>query len=381
MVKKSFNLFILFFIGGCIFSSFSHAATLFTPFTGISVTPGETIDYSVQLINDESGIFHTTFEMKNLPEDWTYTITSEGHEIEQLAVLGNESQQLTLEVQVPLQVEKGRYSFEFVANGLNGQTASLPFLVNVTEEGTFKTELTSEQPNMEGHAEDTFSYQVTLNNRTADEQHYSLSADAPNGWDVQFKIDDQAVTAATLEANSTKSIHIDITPPENVKADTYNIPIKAVTSSTSATTELEAVVTGSYALELTTPSGMLSTNITAGREKAITLQLKNEGTVAVRDITLTGEVPPNWDIHFEEDTIAKIEAGQSVDVKATLTAHKDAIAGDYIVQFQANSPEAPAEMTYRVSVETSVLWGFVGMLIIIGVIGGMYFLFKKYGRR
>jgi len=382
MWKKTISLLIIFLTGGMlIFSSISNAATLYTPFTGISATPGETVNYSVELINDSSSILNTTFDMKDLPKDWTYTITSEGHEIEQLSVIGNDSQELTLEVQIPLKIDKGKYKFELIANGDNGRTASLPFLINVTEEGTFKSEFTSEQPNMEGHAEDTFSYQVTLKNRTADEQHYSLSSDAPKGWDVQFKLDDNDITAATLEANSSKDIHVDVTPPENVKADTYKIPIQATTSSTSASTELEAVITGSYSLEFTTPSGKLSTDITAGREKTVTLQVNNTGTAAVRDIKLTGELPPNWEITFEQDTIQKIEAGESANVKATIKADKDAIAGDYVANLTAESSEASEEMTYRISVKTSILWGFVGIFIILAVIGGMYYLFRKYGRR
>ncbi|MCK7535448.1 MAG: hypothetical protein MZV63_32930 [Marinilabiliales bacterium] len=34
---------------------------------------------------------------------------------------------------------------------------------------------------------------------------------------------------------------------------------------------LEAVITGTYKIELTTPTGLLSTNITAGEKKGLTL--------------------------------------------------------------------------------------------------------------
>jgi len=36
---------------------------------------------------------------------------------------------------------------------------------------------------------------------------------------------------------------------------------------------------------------------------------------------------------------------------------------------------------FRITVETSMLWGLIGVLIILVVIGGIYYLIRKYGRR
>ena len=380
-MRKGIIFLLVLFFGGMAFPATTQAVTLFTPYTGISVAPGETIDYTVELINDGSSVQTATFEMNNLPKGWTYSITSGARGVEQLSVKPGEPQEITLEITVPLEVEKGEYRFQLVANGINGGDSLLPLLVNVTEHGTSATELEVEQPNVEGHADSTFSYSVTLRNRTAEEQHYALSSEAPRGWDVQFKADGNTITSTTVEPNSTKDIDIDITPPENVKADTYKIPIKAATNSTSATAELEAVVTGKYEIELTTPSGRLNTDITAGREKTVDLQVTNNGTAAIRDVKLSGEMPPNWEITFEQETIQKIEPGESAVVQATIKASDDAIAGDYVANLKAEAPEASSEATYRISVETPVVWGFVGVLIILAVIAGLYYLFRKYGRR
>jgi len=141
------------------------------------------------------------------------------------------------------------------------------------------------------------------------------------------------------------------------------------------------VVTGKYEIELTTPSGRLNTDITAGREKTVDLQVTNNGTAAIRDVKLSGEMPPNWEITFEQETIQKIEPGESAVVQATIKASDDAIAGDYVANLKAEAPEASSEATYRISVETPVVWGFVGVLIILAVIAGLYYLFRKYGRR
>lgn len=362
----------------------AHAAsdlTLFTPYTGLSVTPGESLDYTVDVINDGGTIQNVTFDARSFPKDWEYNILANGKSIEQLSIRPGNEQQITVEVNVPLKVKKDAYSFDLVANGNGDTNATLPFLVNVSEQGTFKTEFTTEQPNMEGNADASFSYTATLKNQTADKQLYALSSKAPRGWNVQFKADGNSVTSVTLEPNESKEITVDVTPAKDVKGETYKIPIKASSGSTSSEIELEAVVTGTYALELTTPSGNLSSDVTAGGDQTIELVMKNTGTSDLTDIALKASTPPNWKAEFENDTIPVVEAGGEEKIKVTITAPDDAIAGDYVTTFTAEAPEASSEAAFRVSVKASTLWGFVGVAIILIVIGGLYYIFKKYGRR
>ncbi|MGN8646852.1 COG1470 family protein [Gracilibacillus sp. HCP3S3_G5_1] len=382
--KLTFSLIILLALSlfAPVSSGFAVGGlTLYTPYTGLSVTPGETLTYDVTVINDNSAIQNVTFDVNNLPEEWDYSITANGNDISQLSIRGNDEQEISFEVTVPLEVEKDDYSFDLVADGDGDAYAELPFVTTVTEEGTFNSEFTSEQPNMEGHADASFSYSTTLRNRTADEQTYALSAGASEGWGVQFQADGNSVTSVTLEPNGSKDITVDVTPPTDVKADTYEIPIRAANSSTSSELTLEAVITGSYDISISTPDGNLSADVTAGNRRTIDLVVENTGTATLNDISLSASTPPNWESEFDESSIATLEAGESKTVKATLTAANDAIAGDYVTTFTAETSEASSEADFRVSVGTSTLWGIIGVVIILAVVGGLYFIIKKYGRR
>lgn len=381
MFKKFLLIFSL-----AVISTFSsvHAAgglTLFTPHTGLSVTPGETIDYQVNVINSGSSIQNMKFSVEGLPDGWSYTITSGGQDIKQLSVRPDSEQQLTLEVSVPLEVKKADYNYSLVANGDGNANSELPFLTTVSEQGTFETELSSEQPNMEGHADSTFSYNVTVDNSTAEKQNYALSSGAAKGWGVTFKSGGKTITSVSLKPNGSKDVTVEVTPPKNVKADTYQIPIKAATSSTSAKIRLEAVITGSYSIKLTTPSGKLSKEVTAGEDKVIDLVVKNTGTADLTDVNLKASTPPNWEAEFKQSTISTIKAGKEKTVQATLTAPDESIAGDYVTTLTAETAQASSKADFRISVETSTIWGFVGVLIILGVLGGLYYIFRRYGRR
>ncbi len=362
-------------VGAAVYADGS--VTLYTPYTSLSAPPGETISYSIEVINNGGGIQNVDLSVSNMPEQWEYDLTASGRPVQRVAVKPNEPQTVNLDVKVPLEVKKGGYRFSVTANG----TSSLPLTINVSEQGTYKTELTTEQPNMEGHADSTFNFSTTLRNRTAEKQLYALRADVPRGWDVQYTVDGKNVTSVNVDANSSKDISIAVQPPNEIKAGTYKIPIQAAANSTSASTELEVVITGTYNLELSTPNGNLSTEVTAGDEKKIDLTVKNTGTAPLRDIELSATTPANWEVTFDTKNINVLEPGKSANVQATIKADKKAIAGDYVVSMKAQTPEKSAEAQFRVAVKTSVLWGWIGILIILGVIGGVYYLFRTYGRR
>jgi len=206
-------------------------------------------------------------------------------------------------------------------------------------------------------------------------------ANAPRGWNVVFKPNYKQATSAQVEANSTQNVSIDITPPANVEAGSYKIPVRAATGTTSAELELEVVVTGSYQMELTTPRGLLSSDVTAGDTKRIELEIKNTGSSLLKDIQLSANKPVDWDVAFEPSKIEMLKAGETATVVAILKASKKALPGDYVTTMMAKTPEVNADAQFRIAVKTPMIWGWVGVLIILATIGVVYYLFRKYGRR
>jgi len=282
-----------------------------------------------------------------------------------------------VEVEVPLQVQRGVYRFTVSAG--NGNT--LPLAIEVTEQGTYETELTTDQPNIEGHADTSFTYSVQLRNRTAETQNYALRAQTEQGWQVSFTSSGERVSSVEVESGESQTISVKVTPPTQVEAGTYKIPIVAENSSTSASLELETAIIGKYGIELTTPSGLLSTDITAGSDRKLELVVKNTGTVPLEDVSLSSSTPIDWAVAFEPKTIDTIAPGDSSTVVATITSADQSLAGDYVVSMTARSPEVSSNASFRVSVKTPVIWGWVGILLIAAVIGALVYLYRKYGRR
>lgn len=370
--------FVLLFI-----SSFSVKADnpdsleIYTPYTRVSVSPGKTVNYKIDVINKGSVTRNEDIRVSNIRQSWSHSLTAGGMNINRIAILPGEKKTLDLKVEVPFQVRKGSYTFYVKA----GENTSLPLSIVVTSAGSNETELTCEQRNMEGTSKSNFSFKAVLKNKTANKQQYALMATPPRGWTVAIKPNYKQATSTEVEANGSKDITYEVKPSSTVKAGTYKIPVKVVSGTTSADLELEVVITGTYEMDFTTPSGLLSTRMTAGDEKKVELVVSNTGSSTLKNIDLSASKPRNWEVTFDPEKIEELEAGKSETVTATIKADKKAIPGDYITKITAKNPELNKTLSYRVMVKTPMLMGWLGILIIVIALGGVAFLFKKYGRR
>lgn len=363
-------------LSGTSKASAAGTLELFTPYLEWSAAPGESVSYSIDLVNHGSETVSADISLDAPSKDWQYELTAGGRAISRLAVKAGDTQTFNLDLDVPLKINKGRYSFTLKA----GQT-SLPIAVNISEQGTFKTELTLDQANMEGHSDSTFTYSAVLRNRTTQTQTYALNAQSDQGWDVRFKADGNSVTSVEIEPNAEKSITIEVKPPEQIKAGTYEIPISATSGETTANASIESVVTGTYDLKFTTVNEVLSTDIGAGSERKLTFVVQNTGSADLQDLSFSSSAPADWEVSFDPSSITTIAPGESKQVQATIKSSKKSLPGDYVVSLTASSANKSAQADLRVTVKSSVLWGWVGVLIILAVCGGIYYLFRKYGRR
>ena len=179
MCAKFFYILIVLMAGLFPFkmqaSETKQTFILYTPYTKISVPPGESISYSIDVINNSDEVKNATLALAGLPKSWSYEMKAGGWTLDEIAVLPGEKKNFTFKVDVPLKVNKGTYHFTIGADGL----ARLPLAITVSKQGTYRTEFTTTQPNMQGNSKSTFTFNATLKNQTAEQQLYALMAEAP----------------------------------------------------------------------------------------------------------------------------------------------------------------------------------------------------------
>ena len=366
-----------------------HAAgglSLSTEYPGVTITPGETLNITLTLTNTSGSPVNADVAIASLPDGWEGYLQGGDYEVNEVHVgTASEGTQLTLHLTVPDALEEGTYTVQVDADVNEEIYDSLTLSFEVNEVNAGAGSFTTEYPEQEGTAGTSFSFSTTLINNGLSTESYSLSSSAPSGWQVSFVPSDESTSVASIEVESSTSqgLTVEVVPPEGVEAGEYDISCSAVSASETLTTDLKVVITGTYGISLSTPDVRLSFDSQANKDTDVTLTVTNTGNEELQNVTLTSSLPSGWEVTYdvEDGIIDSIAAGSSAQVVATVTPSSEAITGDYVATFTAETDEATSSAEFRVSVKTSTLWGFVAVLIILCVAAGLVYVFRKYGRR
>lgn len=354
-----------------------------TPYPGLTAKAGETLDFSLDFYNGSGAGASVALSVTALPDGWTGYFQGDGSQISHVYVKsGDNDGAATFRLTLPADAAQGTYTVGLLASG-GGLSSSLTLTLEVAESELGGSALSTEYAEQEGAAGTSFTFQTTIQNDTAKEQSYSFSSDAPAGWTVVFQPSGETtqVAAITVDARGSQTMDVVVTPPDGVEAGSYTIPISAISSTDTLSSELTVVITGTYALDLSTPSGLLSFDASANAQTDVTLRVSNTGNVDLQNITLSSSAPEGWTVEFSQSSIDVLEAGAAQEVTAYVTPSGDAMSGDYVMTLNVSSSEASDSAEFRVTVKTRTVWGVVGILLIAAVAVGLGMVFRKYGRR
>lgn len=359
---------------------------LSTDYPGISVKPGDNLNIPVTLENHTGDSLDADVAVTSLPEGWEGYLQGGNYQVSRIHVKnGDAGASMTLHVTVPKELTEGNYTVEVKAAAGDGLSSTLPISFKVNETNAGKGSFTSEYPQQEGTAGTDFSFSTTLINNGLKTQSYSLSSNAPSGWSVTFTPTGETAKVAAMDVDSSasKGLTVSVTPPQGVAAGTYDISCSAVSAEETLSTDLKVVITGSYGLTVSTPDGRLSFDAYDGRESDVTLRIANTGNVDLSSVSLDSTLPSGWTVTYnvENNTVPAIAAGGTADVIAHVKPGSKVITGDYINTFTAKCDQTQASADFRVSVKTNTVWGVAAVVIILCVVGGLAYVFRKYGRR
>jgi uncharacterized membrane protein len=376
------TMFVLtfFFNGGAAFAQGN--IILSTAFPGVTVKPGETAEFSVDVRNNSLQPQIVGLSIKSIPSGWEGFFEGGSKTIHKAYVNKQDSVFVDFKVKIPSEVPEGNYKIILKAEAPGGSD-ELTLDLKVSEVARSESKLTAQYPELQGPSGAVYKFRVDLANNSSKEQSYSLGAKVPSGWQVSFTpaYGDKQIASLSLEPGKSQGLDVEVKPPQTVKAGKYSIPIAITSVDEFITTELHVIITGNYEISLTTPTGRLNAEAYAGKETTITLKVSNEGSADLKNISFTSAEPSNWSVTFEPEKLDVLQAGQSQEIKARIKPAPKAIAGDYVVRMSASTPETLSSAEFRVTVKTPTAWGIVGIVIILLLIGGLTWTFKTYGRR
>ena len=356
---------------------------LSTQYPALTVKAGDSLTFDLDLDNYSGVSQNITLSVAEIPEGWEGTFSAGSNQVSVVHVKNQEvNSDVSFAVDVPLETADGEYTIRLAAQG-EDCSDEMTIVLTVSAEEIGESSFTAEYPSQEGDATTDFTFSATLINNTLSSQNYSFTSNAPSGWQVSFQPSGETTSVAALdvEARTTQAMDISVTPPENVEAGTYEIPVTATSVNESMPITLSVTITGSYGLTLSTPSGRLSLDAYANQESAVQLSLTNTGNSDLTNVNLTSSAPTGWTVRFANETIDIIEAGATVETTMYITPGEDAMSGDYATTITARNSDANDSVDFRITVKTETIWGLtgIGVIVVLAVVIGI--VMRKYGRR
>ena len=359
------------------------AATTFrlsTPYPAVTIQPGNSVTFGLDIAVPTPERVGLT--VSGTPTGWTANLRGGGNIVNAVFAGGATAVAVTLSVTVPQTAAPGTQTMTVTATSEAG-ISELPIEVTVLGTTGGAITLTSDFPQLSGAPSSTFTYSVTLTNTGTQKETYTLQGQGADGWTVNVHpaSNAQALTD-TVDGGGTDTLSVTAQPPATVAAGAYPLQVTATAGGQSANVALEADVTGTPALTLGTANqAPLNASITAGSTGTVALVVTNTGSTVLKGVTVTASAPTGWTTTFAPVTIATIQPGATAAVTATVKPSSDALAGDYDVTFTAAGGTATGNVDIRTTVQTSPLWGFIGIALIAIVIIGLGWVFRRFGRR
>ena len=354
------------------------ALSVTTPYPSIVIGPGSkaTFDLSVKTTTAA----RVDLSVSGVPSGWTAALRGGGFEVQAVQTNGTDATSVSVDVTVP-DTATGSATILVKASSL-GQVVDLPLDVKVDAAAAGDVTMTTDVPSQKGTASSTFTFNLQVQNSTAQDLTLSVSAQGPDGWTVDAKLTAESQAAsAIVKAGSSSGVTVTANPPSDVVAGAYPVTVTATAGTKQVQQALEVDISGSYTMSMTTPNSVLSGN---GSVNAVTEQqfvITNTGSAPITNVAMTATAPTNWKIDFDQPTIATVNPNTPVTVTAKITPSSDAITGDYQITFRATGDQANASQDFRFTVETGIEWLLIGLGLIVLVFIGVWWVFRRYGRR
>jgi uncharacterized membrane protein len=365
-----------------------RAISIAPEYTGVVVPKGESLSLDLTVTNGGRQDESIEVSIPSVPQGWSARIKTYSFGVTGVHVASDKTKSLTLKLDPEKETAPGKYLFPIHAQTLDGRlTASSQIAVTV-KEGEEKKEdkgvnITTSYPVLKGPTDAKFEFSLEVENKTDKEAIFNLNAQGPENWEINFKptYEEKYFSSLRIKAGSSQSVAVSVKPYLLSEPGEYPIKVKVNSELARSEADLKVVLTGTYKIEMGTPTGLLSLNAVRGKEANISFYVKNTGSAPQHNVRFVSFKPENWKVEFKPEKLETVPPGELQQVEMTVTPSDQALVGDYSVAISAEGEKANKNMELRVTVKASTAWGWVGIGIIVIVLGGLVALFMTFGRR
>ncbi len=361
---------------------------IYSDYSGVVVPVGEGVRMDLTVENKGKRDETVGMKLVSVPKGWKASLRGGSFTVTGVSVPDGKTRTLAFSAEPEKGVGPGTYAFEIQGTTADEKLNANYTITVITRErsrmGTEDIQVTTSYPVLRGQTDATFEFSLDVANKSENDRTFNLAAQAPDKWEVNFKpgYESKQISSLRIRGGGSQAVAVSLTPPRDATSGEYPILVRISAGESKAEVPLRVVLTGIYKLDAATPTGILSAEAVTGQPTTVSMLVKNTGSAANRNISLSSFKPENWKVEFKPEKIEALEPGAVKQVEATITPAATSLVGDYSVGLTADGERGSSKsVEMRVTVKAPTAWGWIGVGLIALAIGGMGGLFVWLGRR
>jgi uncharacterized membrane protein len=299
----------------------------------------------------------------------------------------------TSEGKLSMELPKGTYKIKITKDGYKGKEVNdIKIRVKrTTDIGSLSIEkeiyfaLVSVKTPLKGvMAGEHPNYEIKIKNIGSRDDTYRLTfQDLPEGWYARYKETAESteeIAGIFIGSGSEKALYLKIITPYDVEIGDYNFSSVILSSAWSHELDLVLKVRGSY--DMGVYPERYRYEVKKGDTVSFDVLVANEGRGgSFSNIVAEASAPGGWDVIVEPGSISSLKPGDKGTFTLDVTPPGDIVASDYKLVLKIECDQLEQEEEFRITVKESSNIAIYGVLIILVVVVGLWYVYKKYGRR
>ena len=228
-------------------------------------------------------------------------------------------------------------------------------------------------------------FEFELKNIGKTDDTYRLSVEGlPDKWYARYKEstdDTGGVSEVFLKSGEEKTLYLEFIPPFNVQTGDYNFTSTVESTTRFYEQDLTLTVEGEVDMAAYSPGGY---KYEAGKGETIPLEItvSNTGSGAtLTDINLEISASEGWRVSVEPELVTSLDPGEKETFSITVIPPTDIVAGEYRLDVTVKSDQAEIDEEFRIAVTEHSNIALIGIIMLGAVAAGLWYMFRKYGRR
>ena len=227
-------------------------------------------------------------------------------------------------------------------------------------------------------------YEFEMKNIGKCDDTYRLTLQGlPDRWYSRYKesaAGTEEISEIFIKSGDVKTLYLEFVPPYNVETGEYNFTSIVESSTRSYEQNLTLKMRGSH--DMRVYSSRYRYEVNKGDTVSFDVSVSNRGSGgSLTNISVEVSASEGWSADVTPKSVASLKPGDRRTFTIKVVPPADIVASDYKLSVKVKSEQVEKEDEFVIELKERSNIAIYGVVILVVVIVGLWYMFRKYGRR